>query len=132
MNKKAQQLGMNPSTASHRLVKDLLFKMVCDTEQNKCFQCGEPMERNNFSIEHKTPWLDSENPQELFFNLENIAFSHLKCNVQNARRAKSECGTSRSYNKGCRCEECKSAKREKYANYYSTEKRQARYSQTGK
>ena len=39
------------------------------------------------SIEHKIPWLDSDNPKELFFNLEkNIAFSHLSCNISAARQ----------------------------------------------
>lgn len=38
------------------------------------------MARDNFSIEHKIPWLDSDDPVDLFFNLENIDFSHLLCN----------------------------------------------------
>lgn len=44
------------------------------------------MERENFSIEHKTPWLDSENPLELYFSLENIDFSHHVCNIKAARK----------------------------------------------
>ena len=83
--KKQMQLGMNASTASHRLVKDLLFSFV-EKSGHVCHQCGKPMTRDDFSIEHKTPWLDSEKPQELFFDLNNIAFSHKWCNIAAARK----------------------------------------------
>ena len=83
--KKHSQLGMNSSTASHRLVKDLLFSFVKDTP---CYHCGGTLERENFSIEHKVPWLDSEDPKGLFFDLDNISYSHLSCNVKAARRNK--------------------------------------------
>lgn len=82
-DKKKNQLGMNPSTAAHRLRMDLLFSFVKDTP---CYHCGELMTRDNFSIEHKTPWLDSDNPVELFFDLNNISYSHLTCNASAARR----------------------------------------------
>jgi hypothetical protein len=83
--KKQTQLGMNPSTASGRLLKDLLFKFAKDAG-HVCYQCGKELDRDSFSIEHKTPWLDSENPVELFFKLDNIAFSHKSCNVGAARK----------------------------------------------
>ena len=85
-HKKSQQLGMNPSTAQHRLSKDILWSLIQKTEQCSCYRCGKQMTRDNFSIEHKIPWLDSEDPVGLFFDLENIAFSHLKCNVGDARK----------------------------------------------
>lgn len=83
--KKHSQLGMNPSTASGRLLKDLLFKFAKDAG-HVCHQCGKELDRESFSIEHKTPWLDSEDPQKLFFDLDNIAFSHKSCNIAAARR----------------------------------------------
>lgn len=82
--KKQQQLGMNPGTAQGRLVKDLLFKFV-QLHHPNCYRCGEAMTRETFSIEHKTPWLDSEDPVGLFFDLDNIDFSHHSCNVKAAR-----------------------------------------------
>ena len=77
---------MNPSTASGRLVKDILWSLIIKTHQDTCCKCGNKMTRETFSIEHKIPWLDSENPVELYFNLENISFSHLSCNIADARK----------------------------------------------
>ena len=83
--KKAKQLGMNPSTASHRLVKDILFTLIAAYDDT-CCRCGEPMSRDTFSIEHKEAWLDSEDPVGLYFDMDNIDFSHLSCNIAAARR----------------------------------------------
>lgn len=85
MNKKQEQLGMNPSTAQHRLLKDILWDLVVKANLDTCCKCGNKMCRNTFSIEHIVPWLDSENPVDLFFNLNNIAFSHLLCNIADRR-----------------------------------------------
>lgn len=126
MDKKKTQLGMNPSTASHRLVKDILFKFVQEAGHT-CHQCAGELTRDTFSVEHKEPWLDSADPQGLYFNLDNIAFSHLSCNSKAARRDKLPCGTLASYNRGCRCDECRPCNAESKRKYYSTEKRKERY-----
>ena len=104
--KKHNQLGMNPSTASNRLVKDLLWDLVVKTGQDSCYCCGEKMERSNFSIEHKEPWLDSEDPLGKYFDLGNIAFSHKSCNYAEARHQRAECPSLARYKWGCRCEPC--------------------------
>lgn len=85
-DKKNNQLGMNCGTAQHRLTRDMLFKLIQDIKQDICFHCKEKITREEFSIEHKVPWLDSINPLELFFDLNNIAFSHKDCNSGAARR----------------------------------------------
>lgn len=85
MDKKTQQLGMNFSTASNRMVKDTLFKLAVAAGY-KCHRCGGELIRESFSVEHKVPWLDSANPKELFFDQQNIAFSHLHCNVGAGRK----------------------------------------------
>lgn len=128
--RKKSQLGMNPSTASNRLVKDVLFKLAKDAGHT-CFQCKGELTRDTFSIEHKVPWLDSEDPIGLFFDLDNIAFSHLGCNVGARRREKAACGTSSAYSRGCRCNECKAAHAEAYRTNYTPEQRSARYRRTG-
>lgn len=74
-------LGMPHGTASNRLRKALLFKYIVKAEEDACFKCGQRIENiDDLSIEHKTPWLYSDDPSSLFFDLENVAFSHLKCN----------------------------------------------------
>ena len=83
---KARQLGMNPSTASNRLVKLILFNLMKKTDQHWCFQCGAEIEGvHDMSVEHKEFWLYSENPIDMYFNMENIAFSHKVCNYKASR-----------------------------------------------
>lgn len=112
--RKDQQLGMPHGTATGRLRKIILFDCIQKLELDFCFHCGKKiLEIENFSIEHKRPWLDSDDPVGLFFDLENIAFSHLKCNIGVGRRlgAYSKHGSLTRYMAhGCRCEECKKAK----------------------
>lgn len=80
--KKSEQLGMPHGTASGRLRKMILFHLLKKLGDNVCFQCKGSIESiEDLSIEHKIPWLDSSDPPALFFDLENIAFSHLSCNV---------------------------------------------------
>lgn len=128
---KNEQLGMNPSTASGRLVKDLLFDFV-QKAGIKCHHCDGEMTRETFSIEHKTPWLHSENPKELFFDLENISYSHMACNYGAANRpTKQEHGYSAYTKRGCRCKICCDAKSDQRAKYYTPENRRQKYERTG-
>ena len=79
---KSDALGMPIGTASNRLRKMILFSLVCRFNLNTCYQCnGEILSIDDLSIEHKEPWLQADDPVESFFNLDNIAFSHLSCNV---------------------------------------------------
>ena len=86
---------MNPGTASGRLVKDLLWHFIVKADQHNCFRCGSKMTRENFSVEHKTPWLHSENPKDMFFDLDNVTFSHLNCNISSARKPNRKYNTAR-------------------------------------
>lgn len=107
--KKQIQLGMPVGTASARLRKSILFSFLLKCNENICFQCKQVISNvNDLSIEHKIPWLDSENPISLFFDLDNISFSHLTCNIGAARQTKKTIHPSHSsYRKGCRCDDCK-------------------------
>lgn len=125
--KKKEQLGMNASTASHRLRKMILFSLVQQTGQDVCFRCQTKIETvKELSIEHKTPWLDSENPIKTFFDLENVAFSHLKCNIAERRKPNKKYFTK---------DELKAANRYRWRNSkrknYSSEARRAKYLRTG-
>ena len=110
---------MNPSTASHRLKVDILFKFVIEAG-NKCFQCNKTLTRQDFSIEHKIPWLDSDDPIKLYFDLDNIAYSHQSCNFSAARKP------HKIWNSKKESQDYHNSKRT-----YSPKKRRKKYLKTG-
>lgn len=123
--KKAKQLGMPLGTAANRLRKMLLFDMMQRLGEDSCFRCGRRIQDiKNFSIEHKQPYLNSNNPAELFFDLNNIAFSHLSCNCSAGRLGEYPLrhGTTRGYRRGCRCVLCRKAKAKYKKNFYEKSK----------
>lgn len=127
-DKKQEQLGMPIGTAAHRLRKSLLWKYAQKCGDTTCFQCGKPIETiDEFTVEHKVPWLDSDDPVGLFFDLDNIAFSHHSCNVAAKRvRRRAVCGEMSGYRSGCRCAECRKANTERAARTNTPERRRAR------
>lgn len=112
MENKKKQLGMEPSKARYQLIKMIVYDFICK-EHIVCYRCKSEMSLDDYSIEHKKPWLHSENPLELYFDLANVTFSHLQCNVEARRHIKNN--TIKHglpiYNKyKCRCNVCKLAK----------------------
>lgn len=81
-DKKSEALGMNYSTASAQLKKALMFRFVQVLKLDTCFRCGNVINSvEELSVEHKRAWLQEPDPKEAFFDLNNIAFSHLNpCN----------------------------------------------------
>jgi len=76
---KSKQLGIPYGTACNRLRKQIMFHLLVKLGDNTCFKCKQKINKaEDLSIEHKQPWLHINN--ELFWNMDNIAFSHLKCN----------------------------------------------------
>jgi hypothetical protein len=76
---KADFLGMPYGTAMGRLRKQLMFKFAVELGYDNCYKCDKPIETvDELSIEHKEPWLMRS--VEKFWDLDNIAFSHLRCN----------------------------------------------------
>lgn len=100
---------MSLGKASHILRRKVLFSLVQKLNEDICFRCKKKiLNASELSIEHKEDYLDSSNPIELFFDLDNITFSHIKCNVGARRKG----GPPRkhpsmsSWRRGCRCTEC--------------------------
>jgi len=127
VDRRHAQLGLDPGTASYRLNKMLLFDYAIKAGHNVCYRCGEKIvELRQFSIEHKIPWLDSINPAVLFFDLNNIAYSHLSCNSKAARK------TNRKY---ATADEFKTYERirvrDKARRSYTPERRRSKYLKTG-
>lgn len=84
---KARQLGMPYGTAANRLRKKILFSLVKEAGLAICYRCKKRIvEIENFTIDHKVPWLYSRSPVAMFFDLDNVAFSHAFCNNSVGRR----------------------------------------------
>lgn len=72
-------------TAQGQLRKLVLFNLVQRLNEDVCFRCSGRIETaRELSVEHKLPWLDVD--PALFWDLGNVAFSHLGCNAGAARR----------------------------------------------
>lgn len=125
--KKDSQLRMSNGKASAILRKIILFSLIQKLKEDTCFRCGEQIEKvEDLSIEHKVPWLDSGDPVTLFFDIDNIAFSHLTCNVGSSRkkygvRESTPHGYAR-YRWGCRCDICVKLHTEAQHRYNTSEK----------
>jgi hypothetical protein len=72
-------LQMSYSTAVGRLRKMLLFRQLKKYKDNVCVRCGlEIAVVEELSVEHIKPW--EGRSAELFWDLDNVQFSHLRCN----------------------------------------------------
>jgi hypothetical protein len=75
-----QTLGMPQGTAMNRLRKMVLFRQLKKYNDNICTRCEKEIETvNELSIEHIKPW--EGRSAELFWDMDNISFSHLRCNI---------------------------------------------------
>jgi hypothetical protein len=99
-------LGMNKGTAMHRLKKMIMFEFAKRLGMDKCYRCNLLIEDvSEFSVEHKESWLWKD--VKLFWDINNIAFSHLICNSGAANFKKmGSCGSYSKYLRGCKCEIC--------------------------
>ena len=99
---KSDFLGLNYGTACHRLRKTVLFSLLKRLGENSCYRCrGEIVDIDSLSLEHKESWLYVD--PELFWDLDNIAFSHLSCNVKASRNPfEKNCPEGTSWCQKCR------------------------------
>ena len=96
---------MDKGTATHRLRKIIMFELVKKAGMDRCHRCKLLItDIAEFSIEHIEPWLWKD--VNLFWDINNIAFSHLKCNSASTSVSK-ECGSYSRYLRGCRCDICR-------------------------
>lgn len=111
INNKDKQLGMDFGTACHRLKKLILFKYIQKAEEDICFKCAKKIDIvQELSIEHKVTWQGKSS--DLFWDLDNIAFSHLKCNKKTPVYPNGRAhGERKKYDaEGCRCDKCRMAR----------------------
>lgn len=80
-------LGMSIGKATRMLERSIILKLAQKCGMDNCFSCKEKiLTIEDLSIEHKKPWYKKS--VELFFDLDNIAFSHRKCNRPYERMGK--------------------------------------------
>ncbi len=95
---KAKLLGKSFGAANGQLRKALLFEFAGLLGLRDCYQCGIEIDGiGDFSMEHKEPWGSAEDPVAAFFDLGNIAFSHIKCNVAAAKRPNKKYASAKEY-----------------------------------
>ncbi len=121
-HKKSSVLGMNFTTARGRLHRDILFKLVVEAGY-VCYRCRRSLDRESFTVDHKAHWMQSSTPKKSFFDLQNIAFSHHKCNSGNTCRSK--------YTPEQAKEVIRIQNRDRRRACYSKESRHKRYKRTG-
>jgi len=93
-----KQLGMSVATASGKLRKKLLYELARRCGLLVCFRCGEFISTiEELAIDHKVPWRYSPHAKSLFFDLENVAFSHTICNQEASRDGKLVTRSSSGY-----------------------------------
>ena len=86
-----RQLGVDKGTATGQLKKLLLFEFAKRLGLANCIRCGlEIASANDFTVDHKKPWFHID--VALFWDLENIGFSHDSCN----KKAKRHWGGAKS------------------------------------
>jgi hypothetical protein len=114
--KRRSLLGEDPGTASHKLKKRVMFKLAVEAGRAVCLRCKKPIESaDEMSIDHIVAWLNSPDPITTFYDLNNVAFSHLSCNSSAAQRpaTRDENYVSHGYHaykaRKCRCEVCREA-----------------------
>ena len=127
--KKSTFLGMNWSVANNKLRKMIIFDLLKKSNSNICYNCGDLIESiDDLSVEHIKPWENID--PALFWDMDNIAFSHLKCNLPHTYRQRkivddslhcNSCGEikhkdsfdKRSTSKNGYVSHCKSCRKEK-------------------
>ncbi len=83
--KKEQQLGVPWTTATNRLNRAVMLWLAQQCGKDVCFRCNERIESvKDFTIEHKKDWFDVS--PDLFWSMDNIAFSHDVCNKKAGRK----------------------------------------------
>jgi hypothetical protein len=76
-------LGEKLSTAKSRLNKLIIFHLAQKCGMDICYRCGNKIDTvEEISIDHKESWKLSDDPVKYFYDMGNIAFSHLQCNSE--------------------------------------------------
>jgi hypothetical protein len=79
-HRRSELLGMPFGTACNKLRRMVMFDILQRHEENVCFKCGRIIVKfEDLTLEHKEAWQGGG--PTLFWDLNNIAFSHRQCNM---------------------------------------------------
>ncbi len=82
---KSDFLGINIHKANHRLTRRFIFHLAGRLRMLDCYRCHKPIATyEEMSIDHKEDWLKVD--PALFWDVENLALSHKRCNKPRSRR----------------------------------------------
>ncbi len=93
-------LGESNSVVRNRLSRIIQFDMLQRFNLDTCYRCGRKIERvEELSVEHKQPWRSAADPKASFFDLDNVAWSHRRCNSRAANHEKTHCKRGHPFDK---------------------------------
>jgi hypothetical protein len=105
--KETVALGLPVSKASHTLKKRLFFNFLKQLNLDICYRCNNKiLSAEELSVDHKIEWRYDK--PELFWDLNNIAYSHRKCNKPRSRKGilqplyRKQCPSNESWCSGCK------------------------------
>ena len=65
----------------NKLQRKVIYALALKLGLLDCYRCGSFVEEEDFSLDHKENWQGAIDEGSVFINPDNIAFSHMLCNV---------------------------------------------------
>lgn len=88
MNRNYKYISQKELTELKRAKINLIFTLAKEFGLINCYRCRQEIESSDeLTVEHKIAWQSIDDPKQqekLFFDLTNIAFSHMRCNCSAA------------------------------------------------
>lgn len=86
------KLDKSYGAAGTELRKRVIYHLAGKLGMLNCFRCkDEILDVADLSLDHKVPWRKAEDRVATFYDVENVAFSHLRCNSGSYLREKTHC-----------------------------------------
>ncbi len=89
-------LNMEFGKANHRLFRKIMFEWCVQLGLNECTKCHKTINKiEEWTVEHIRPWHSANvdaDKKALYFDLNNIGYSHLHCNCGSANLGKGKSG----------------------------------------
>lgn len=77
---------MSYRDAQRQLVRKMAFLYFLKLQKGKCFRCGGYLDEDTWHLDHKEAWARARHPRSKFWDPDNLAASHGRCNAAAARK----------------------------------------------